>query len=180
MNLKRKLITYVKFCLVIVFLVLFTNQFIAFFCDVKGNSMNPTLLNGEKMIVSKAHYYFDEPKRFDIVVFRYNDSLLVKRIIGLPGEQLFFKNGRLYINGKWIDEAFLHEELGDNDEPFTEDFMLIEKTFFNRIPPDTYFVLGDNRPNSVDSRDIGFINKKSIEGKVIMRGSLFKYFTWVK
>lgn len=178
MNLKRKLVAYVKFCLILVFLALFTNQFIGYFCDVKGNSMFPTLSNGDGLIISKTSYYFHEPERFDIITFRYRDSLLIKRIIGLPGDQIFFKNDRLYVNGKWVKEWFLTDSVTQEEGNFTEDFMLKEKTFFQTVPPNSYFVLGDNRPNSVDSRAFGFISKNSIQGKAVIRWSPFEDFTW--
>ena len=93
-------------------------------------------------------------ERFDIVVFDYGDSKLVKRIIGLPGETIEYKNGELYINNQKVDDPFANK---------TKDFKLSDLNL-EVIPENTYFVLGDNRTNSSDSRIIGPISKDSING----------------
>ena len=93
-------------------------------------------------------------ERFDIVVFDYNNSKLVKRIIGLPGETVEYRSGILYINGNQIDDPFASK---------TKDFKL-SNLGIDVIPEGYYFVMGDNRNNSSDSRIIGPISKDSIEG----------------
>ena len=114
--------------------------------------MNNTLKNKDIMILDKISYRFQEIERFDIVVIKKGNDYLIKRVIGMPGETVEYKNNKLYINGKNIDEKFIHEK--------TNDFIMEEK-----IPDDCYFVVGDNRPVSNDSRYIGVINKKDILGK---------------
>ena len=103
--------------------------------------------------------------QFDIVVFKYGDSKLIKRVIGLPGEKVEYKNNNLYIDDNKIKDVFLLTE--------TDDFNL-KNLDVEVIPDDYYFVLGDNRINSSDSRTIGLISIKDIEGTVSFRAFPFK------
>ncbi len=138
--------------IIIIVVVLLIKTYIATPVKVNGNSMNNTLKDNDIMILDKITYRFQEIERFDIVVLKNGDDYLIKRVIGLPGETVEYKNNKLYINGKNVDEKFIHEK--------TDDFVMNEK-----IPDDCYFVVGDNRPISKDSRYIGVINKKDILGK---------------
>ncbi len=117
---------------------------------VNGDSMNPTLEDRDIMILDEISYRFSNIKRFDIVVVKKNGEFLIKRVIGLPGDEIRYEDNTLYINDKLIKEKFNHED--------TKDFDTI-------VPDDKYFVMGDNRNNSVDSRMIGPISKKEILGK---------------
>lgn len=114
--------------------------------------MNNTLKDKDIMILDKISYRFKEISRFDIVVVDKNNEKLIKRVIGLPGETVEYKNNKLYINNKNVAEKFDHEE--------TKDYILKET-----IPEGYYFVVGDNRPISNDSRYIGLIKKEEILGK---------------
>ena len=107
------------------------------------------------MILNKIDYTFNEINRYDIVVVKTEDSKIIKRVIGLPGETLKYENNTLYINGKETEEPYLTEE--------TEDFNITELGY-DKIPQDCYFVMGDNRNNSSDSRIIGCVKKENIEG----------------
>lgn len=138
--------------IIIIVVVLLIKTYIATPVKVNGNSMNNTLKDNDIMILDKITYRFQKIERFDIVVLKNGDDYLIKRVIGLPGETVEYKNNKLYINGKNVDEKFIHEK--------TDDFVMNEK-----IPDDCYFVVGDNRPISKDSRYIGVINKKDILGK---------------
>lgn len=118
---------------------------------VDGSSMSPTLEDGDVLIVDKLSYRFREPERFDVVVFRYlykENSYYIKRVIGLPGETVQIKAGKIYIDGQLLEENFGNAEMtnpGRASQPIT-------------LGADEYFVLGDNRNISSDSRDPSVAN----------------------
>ena len=127
--------------------------------QVVGDSMNPTLKNGDVVIIDKLTYKLIPLKRGDIVSFYYDDTkYLVKRIIGLPGETLEIKNNKIYINNEVINDYVKNINM--------KDFSL-EELGYSKIPDNMYFVMGDNRENSLDSRDsrVGLIPKEAIIGK---------------
>ncbi|WP_339102075.1 signal peptidase I [Candidatus Enterococcus clewellii] len=133
---------------------------------VKGHSMDPTLADGERVIAFKN----TKIERFDIVTFPAPDEPnknYIKRVIGLPGETIEYKNDVLYIDGKETDEPYLDEfkaALTDGG-PLTYNFSL-EEIGAQKVPEGEYFVLGDNRRNSKDGRMIGFVNEDKILGDV--------------
>jgi signal peptidase I len=130
--------------------------------QVVGPSMKPTLNNGNILLLNKFIYHFKEPKRNDIIAFSYEDTkFLIKRVIGLPGENVEYNNNVLYING----EPFMEKIV---DDMVTEDFALKEMGY-DTIPKDMYLVLGDNRGDSLDSRSFGLLSKKDIIGKPFLR-----------
>lgn len=127
---------------------------------VAGQSMTPLLRSGDIVLMNRLSYDFGEPDRFDVVVFQRDDKKSnVKRVIGLPGEEIQIKGGLIYINGKRLETE--NQELeqvalaGLAEEPI-------------KLGEDEYFLLGDNRESSEDSRfaNIGNVNKKQILGKV--------------
>ena len=134
---------------------------------VDGESMMPTLENGDRMIVNKIGYKIGEPKRFDIVVFHAPEKKnYIKRVIGLPGETLEYKNDQLYINGEPIDEPYLDAYKSQITEgTLTEDFSLKDiGVNLEEVPEGFVFVMGDNRRYSKDSRHIGLVDQKEIIG----------------
>lgn len=145
--------------LIIIIVVVFIRTFIVTPVRVQGSSMFPTLHDGEILILKK---YDQSYSRFDIVVLKHNKDKLIKRIIGLPGEHVAYKNNTLYINGEKIEEEFLPEDLEFDDF----DTILLGNKI---VPENTYLVLGDNRNNSTDSRVIGFIEKDVILGTTNFR-----------
>lgn len=142
--------------IIVFILVVLIKQFIVTPVMVDGHSMDKTLQDRDIMILNRLKYKFDEIKRFDIIVIYDHDTYIIKRVIGLPGEKVEYKDNKLYVNGKYIKEDFNHAK--------TEDFN-ITTLGKKKVPKDTYFVLGDNRVDSLDSRYLGFISEKEILGK---------------
>ena len=124
---------------------------------VDGNSMNPALEDGDTLLVDRMTYQFQQPERFDIIVFPQEiDLYYVKRIIGLPGETVEIVDGTIYIDGTMLEENYGKEPMKKNAS--MEKILLSENE---------YFVLGDNRNNSLDSRSdtVGLIQRDEIVGK---------------
>ena len=143
--------------LISLFIVLLINIFIFQLTKVPTGSMQNTIQIGDRVYVNKL-FNIDKAKRGDILVFKSREinKPLVKRLIGLPGETIDIKeNGDVYVNGNKLDEPYAIKSTGK------------EQSFI--VPEDSYFFLGDNRPNSEDSRywDNPFINKKDIKGEAI-------------
>lgn len=137
--------------IIIIIVVVLIRSFLITPARVDGESMEDTLYNGEIVLLNKIDLKVNGLKRFDIVVFKYNKDLLIKRVIGLPGETVEYINNELYVNYKKIDVPFEFE--------YTDDFKY-------ETPSDEYFVVGDNRDNSKDSRYFGSIKLNNIKGKV--------------
>lgn len=134
---------------------------------VDGLSMMPTLHNQDRMIVNKFSYKIGEPKRFDIIVFHAPEGKdYIKRVIGLPGDEIEYKDDILYVNGKAYEEPYLEEyKKAVIDGPLTEPFTLEEKIGKKKVPEGQLFVMGDNRRYSKDSRHIGTIPMEKVLGK---------------
>lgn len=146
----------IRVYIIIILIVLLIKVFVVAPIRVNGESMMGTLYHKDIMILDKISYRFSPIKRFDIVVVKYKDDYLIKRVIGLPGEHIEYKNNKLYVNGKAMKENFSHMR--------TNDFK-IDSLGSSKIPKNQYLVLGDNRTNSLDSRMIGFIKSNQISGK---------------
>lgn len=149
---------------IVLFFLIRTFLFAPFIVD--GESMAPTLHSGERLIVTKIVYLWGEPQRGDIVVFHATQTRdYIKRVIGLPGETVEIRDDRLYINGEEVPEPYLEEYRRKTQEAglkLTEDYGP------ETVPEGAYFVLGDNRRNSQDSRMIGMIPKDQIVGRADM------------
>ena len=132
---------------------------------VSGASMYPTLHNGDRMVLSKV----GDIHRFDVVILKAPDENVeyIKRVIGMPGDTIEMKSGVLYINGKKVDQPFINTEALAKQTVFMDDFTLESLTGESKVPEGKYFVLGDNRGVSKDSRMIGFIDRSAIEGKAV-------------
>jgi signal peptidase I len=132
--------------------------------NVIGSSMQPTLQNGNHLIIDKISYRFADIKRFDIVIFPYHgdhSQNYIKRVIGLPGEKVDIRDGKIYINNELLDENYGLEQIKDYGN----------QKYPLEVPEGEYFVMGDNRNHSSDSRyqDVGTIKKTEIIGKAIVR-----------
>ena len=132
---------------------------------VSGASMYPTLHNGDRMVLSKV----GDIHRFDVVILKAPDENVeyIKRVIGMPGDTVEMKSGVLYINGKKVEQPFINTEVLAKQTVFMDDFTLESLTGESKVPEGKYFVLGDNRGVSKDSRMIGFIDRLAIEGKAV-------------
>jgi len=160
---------YLLVVLIICFLVI---KFVGQRTEVEGSSMETTLSDGDNLIVDKISYRFTDPKRFEIIVFPYQyekNTYYIKRIIGLPGETVQIDAlGNIYIDGEILDEDFGREVIqnpGLAIQPIT-------------LGSNEYFVLGDNRNNSIDSRfeQVGKIKKSDIIGRAWVRIFPFNKF----
>lgn len=138
---------------------------------VEGESMLPTLEDGNKVVVNKLGYETDELERFDVIVFHANEEEdFVKRVIGLPGDKVEYREDMLFINDKQVKESFLkHYREQSAGGYLTGDFSLEDLTGVERVPKGKLFVLGDNRLGSWDSRQFGFISEEQVVGKVNLR-----------
>ncbi len=131
------------------------NFFLAQATQVHGQSMEPTLHSDQRLVVEKVSYRFHGPRQGDIVVLKspqQNSELLIKRVIGLSGETVEIRQGRVYINGQELDEPYLERSTGGNWGPII-------------VPPLHVFVLGDNRSFSNDSRAFGVVPVQNVVGR---------------
>lgn len=164
---KNELWEWIK-ALVIAFVIAVLIRYILFTpIVVDGDSMMPTLKDGDRMIVNKIGYTIGEPDRFDIVVFHAPEGKdYIKRVIGLPGDTIEYKDDQLYINGKAYDEPYLDEYKSQITEgTLTQDFTLQEiDPTIDVIPEGYVFVMGDNRRYSKDSRHIGIVSQDKLIG----------------
>lgn len=166
---KNELVEWIKaiaFALLVAFVI---KQFLFTPVLVKGASMMPTLEDQDRVIINKIGPKFKSVDRFDIVVVKMNEEEnYIKRIIGLPGDKIEYKDDQLYINGEKYSEPYLDQykkELKDSGS-LTYDFTLEQILGETTVPEGDYFVLGDNRRVSKDSRvpEVGFIPKEKIMG----------------
>lgn len=160
----KELVGWLLYIVLIIAFTWFVVTFVGQRTEVSGSSMETTLSDKDQLIVDKMTYRFRDPKRYDIVVFPYqyqDNTYYIKRIIGLPGETVQILSGMVYIDGMRLDEHYgneIMENPGIAEEPLT-------------LGEDEYFVLGDNRNNSSDSRasDVGLIHRKDLIGRAWIR-----------
>lgn len=162
---KRELLTTGLYLLIVLCATFLVIHFVGQRTKVKGESMSPTLSNGDNLIVDKVTYRFGDPKRYDIIVFKYRwkkNTFYIKRVIGLPGETVYIDpDGNIYVNDELLDESYGKEVIeyqGLASEKIT-------------LGEDEYFVLGDNRNNSTDSRyaSVANVQRSEIVGRAWMR-----------
>jgi len=150
----------------LVFVIVLT-QFVIRPVRVEGLSMYSSLKDKEIGVSNILSNKLSQVKRFDVVVvyLEEQNKYIVKRVIALPGEEVEYRDEVLYINGKEVDEPFLNtsfkEQFVNEDKEFMRDLDAV------KVPKDHYFLLGDNRPNSIDSRNYGFFPRNSIKSKSV-------------
>ena len=161
----RELLGWIVYILIIIGLSYLIITYVGQRTMVSGQSMEPTLSNGDNLIVDKISYRFQDPSRYDIIVFPYRyeeNTYYIKRIIGLPGETVQVIDGYVYINGEQLTSDIYGmepmESAGEAGQPIT-------------LGADEYFVLGDNRNHSSDSRDpsVGVLHRGELIGKAWVR-----------
>lgn len=165
-------IFYLGFVIVMTYLII---TYVGQRTRVEGSSMETTLHDGDNLLVDKLSYRFTDPKRYDIIVFPYrleDHVYYIKRIIGLPGETVQIKDGVVYINGQELGEHYGNEPMlegGIASEPIT-------------LGDDEYFLLGDNRNHSKDSRNelVGPVHRDELVGKAFVRIWPFSSFGLIK
>lgn len=163
----KEMISTLLYLLAVLGLTYFVITFVGQRTEVDGASMEATLYDGDNLIVDKITYRFKDPQRYDIIVFPFQyqeDTYYIKRIIGMPGETVQIdQQGNIYIDGEILEESYGREiiraeNVGIADEPI-------------ELGADEYFVMGDNRNNSTDSRTeiVGNIHRDDIVGRAWMR-----------
>ena len=165
----KELWEYIKMIIFVVAVVLVVNNFLLINARVPSESMENTIMTGDRFFGNRLAYLFDDPERFDIVVFKYPDDesqLFVKRVIGLPGETVEIKDGKVYINGSQtpLDDSFTPETPTGDYGPYV-------------VPEGSYFMLGDNRNHSGGSR---FWKQPYVEKEKIVGKAIFRYFPGIK
>lgn len=169
----RSILEFIKTVAIVLVLAFVIKTFFIQTFLIDGSSMEPNFHNNEYILVDKISYRFTQPKRGDVDTLIPPDDITkdyIKRIIGVPGDTLEIKEGKVFINSKAINEPYLPQDLptfmdGNPDE-----------TYKVTLKKDEFFVLGDNRPDSRDSRYIGIIPKSYIIGRVVVIAYPFKNF----
>ena len=162
----REVFSYIKIIAIAFLLVFILNHFIIANVNVPTGSMKNTIMESDRLIGFRLSYLFSSPERGDIIIFKYPDDEsinYVKRVIGLPGDIVQIIHGKVYVNDEELDEPYIREPMQDNPQ---------ELTYI--VPEDSYFVMGDNRNNSRDSRyweTTNYVSKDKILAK-----ALFKYY----
>ncbi|MGL4335459.1 MAG: signal peptidase I [Turicibacter sp.] len=159
---------WIKTFVIIFLIVTIVHKYVFTPVKVDGPSMYPTLHDEDSVILWELNY---KPKLFDVIVFEFSEDVYyVKRVMGMPGQTVDYREDKLYIDGQYVEEPFLEKgkQIISYLDPFTFDFTLEEICQLQNcttIPEGYYLVLGDNRPNSKDSRHIGLVSEKQIMGK---------------
>ena len=149
--------SWIRDILVAFFIAIFIIVFVVQPVKVEGTSMEPVLMDQERIFVNRFIYQFKDISRGDVVVFRYprdHKKSFIKRVLAVPGDEVEIRAGMVYLNGRRYEEPYVPPEFGD-------------KRSYPRtiVPPGRYFVLGDHRSSSNDSRNWGFVEKQLIYGK---------------
>ena len=165
----KEFMEYLKMIIFVVVVVLVVNNFLLINAKIPSESMEQTIMTGDRVFGNRLAYVFGDPERYDIIIFKYPDNekeLFIKRIIGMPGETVEIKDGKVYINGSKepLKDSFTPETPVGDYGPYT-------------VPENSYFVLGDNRNYSKDSR---FWNNPYVAEDKILGKAVLRYFPGIK
>ena len=162
-DIKKEIMSYVYMIVIVVAAVLFLNEFFVVNAKIPSSSMEKTIMVNDQIFGNRLAYMSQGPQRYDIIIFRYPDDeskLFIKRVIGMPGDVVNIVDGKVYINDETepLDDSFCPEEPHGNFGPYI-------------VPANCYFVMGDNRNNSHDSRywNNHFVREDQILGKAFLR-----------
>ena len=168
---KKEILSWVKTIILAVLLAFVVDTVFIVNATVPTGSMENTIMAGDRILALRTSYWFDEPKAGDIAVFRYPDdptgnTLYVKRVIGTEGDVVEVADGAVYVNGEMLTEDYIAETTQGDFGPYL-------------VPEGSYFMMGDNRNHSLDSRfwENKFVPKDEILGKVVLR--YYKGFKWI-
>lgn len=184
-----KLIQIVVGTLIILSLIILFTVFKPY--KIQGPAMAPNYSNGDTYITNKLAYTFEQPQRGDVVVYNFSQKpsyVIIGRVVGLPGEKIMIKEGKVYLNGHPLNEKYLpsdistltsdKREFNESEEEGEFVFKVIHGTKIIdegqelQILDNHYFMMGDSRGDSVDSRDLGLVEKKNIKSKVLFKYSI--------
>ena len=168
----RTVMEYVVLAVVAVAVALLIQAFLVKPYRIPSASMEDTLLIGDRVLVDRISWRFSQPQRGDIVVFHAPGPgpVLIKRIIGLPNDEISLRDGSVYINGRRLDEPYVRRMDGRQEpsEPFSNGLpWSLQEPF--KVPADSYIVMGDNRPDSGASREFGPIKRGQFVGHAFAR-----------
>ena len=166
---KREVFSWIECIVVTILLTEFILNFVIINANIPSGSMENTIMTNDKLIALRTSYWFNDPKRGDIIIFKYPDDeteWFIKRVIALPGETVLVKDGKVYINGskKALSEPYIKEEPVEDFGPY-------------KVPKHGYFVMGDNRNNSNDAREweTHYVSRDEVLGK-----ASFRYYPSIK
>lgn len=176
-SLKNEIVDVITYIGIAFFLVAILIQFVVQRDVVEGESMMNTLQDEDNILVDKLTYQFSDPQRFDVVLFPYGEGdeelCFIKRVIGLPGETVqISRSGDIFIDGEFLEEYYGFEDIQQDKRYLAADGYTLQE--------DEYFVMGDNRNNSYDSRQIGGIKREDIIGRAVFRIYPFKSLGFIK
>ncbi|QUH21969.1 signal peptidase I [Alkaliphilus sp. B6464] len=160
---KKEIFEWIRLTLLALSIVFLLNNYFIVNASVPTGSMIGTIMPNDRVIASRMSYFISTPQRGDVVIFKYPDDekiLFVKRIIGLPNDEIYINNGKVYINEEVIDEPYVNEIIQGEFGPY-------------KVPINKYFMLGDNRNDSQDSR---FWKNKYVSRSDILGKATFKYY----
>ena len=160
-SIKKEIVSWIVTIIFALGLGLFISKGLIVNAEIPSESMENTIMTQDRLIALRTAYWFSEPQRGDIVVFHYPDNeeeLYIKRVIGTPGDTVEGKDGVVYVNGEALKESYIKEPAEEDFGPY-------------KVPEDSYFMLGDNRNHSGDSRDWEntYVKKDKILGKAFLR-----------